>query len=193
MSNRGSNTVLFNGFPEAKLTPIVCRVWKACMWTITESHTTEQQMQWPEKTFPGGWSKHPRLNSPPFSHLFAWLYGLGKEKASGFEDLVKSQKGVCAQYKHNKICGCENVCVCGFQPLFEVLHSTLAITSYQGLDEGEGKEERERWREESWGRGSRFREQTEKREKLRGEKRLRSLLSVFLSYKGGYAYFLNMS
>lgn len=44
------------------------------------------------------------------------------------------------------------VCLCvhvwdRFQPLFEVLHSILAITSYQGLDEGEGKEEREQWKE----------------------------------------------
>lgn len=75
------------------------------------------------------------------------------------------------------MCECLCVCVCVFQPLFEVLHSTLAITSYQGLDEGEGSEKRERWKEvRAEEVGSRCREWTEKREKLRGEKRLRSLL-----------------
>lgn len=42
---------------------------------------------------------------------------------------------------------------------------------YQGLDEGEGKEERERWKETREKGGSRFRERTEKGEKQREEKR----------------------
>lgn len=72
---------------------------------------------------------------------------------------------------------CVFVYVCGYQPLFEVLHSTLAITSYQGLDEGEGKEERERWKDARTEEGgSGFGKRTEMREKPRGEKRLRSLL-----------------
>lgn len=67
---------------------------------------------------------------------------------------------------------------------------------YQGLDEGEGKEERERWKEVRAEKGgSRFRERTEKREKQRGEKRLRSPLQwvFFLPLNGGCAHSLNMS
>lgn len=57
------------------------------------------------------------------------------------------------------------VFVCGFQSLFEVLHSTLAITSYQGLDEREGIEETQRWKEvRAEKEGSRFSGRTEKGE-----------------------------
>ena len=137
-----------------------------------KSHTTEQWLHWPDRTFPGGWSEQPPLNSPPFSHLFAWLYGLGREKASGFEDLVKTQKGVCAQTQHNKMMWMR-VCLCVWisAPVWSPpLHSGNYF--YQGLDEGEGKEERERWKDVKAEKGgSRFRERTEKWEKQREEKR----------------------
>lgn len=63
---------------------------------------------------------------------------------------------------------CVCVCECVFQPLFEVLHSTQAITSYQGLDEGEGIEETQRWKEvRAEKEGSRFSGRKEKGEENR--------------------------
>lgn len=77
---------------------------------------------------------------------------------------MKTHKGVCAQYKHNKTCGCVCVCVCvDFSPCLK--SSTLAITSYQGLDEGEGIYETQRWKEvRAEKEGSRFSGRTEKGE-----------------------------
>ena len=111
--DRGSNTALFDGFPEANLKPIVSRAWKVCMWTVRVPHNwAVHGIAWESlHCMVGG------LNSPVLTAFLSPIYlpdfmDWKREKACGFEDLVKTQKGVCAQYKHNKKCGC--VCLCVF-------------------------------------------------------------------------------
>lgn len=107
--------------------------------------------------------EHPRLNTS--SIYFPDFMGLGR-RAGGFEDLVKIQKWVCAQYKHNKmwVCGFFFLLLCvDSSPFLKSSNSTLAITSYQGLDEGGSREERQKCREVRW------QYQREEREKMRGE------------------------
>lgn len=183
--DRGSNTALFDGFPEANLKPIVSRAWNVSMRTVRVPHNwAVHGIAWESlQCMVGG------LNSPVLTAFLSHIYlpdfvDRKREKACGFEDLVKTQKGVCAQYKHNNKCGC--VCFCAWisAPVWSPpLHSGNYF--HQGLDEGEGKEEREKWRGvRAEKRGSRFRERKDKQEeKCRGEKRLRSALqSVCLCY-----------
>lgn len=148
-ATEGQTQLSLMAWEEGKLKPIVCRAWKICMWTISESHTTELQLLWPERTFPGGWSNSlvqtVRLSPICLPDFMDWE----EKKPMALKIWWSLRKGYvlniyttpCAD-----LCVRVDVCVCGFEPLFEVLHSTLAITSYQGLYEGEGKEEAGRWK-----------------------------------------------
>ena len=112
-----------------------------CNWTIKVPKSDFLLSHWLMKTsFPGGWGRRVRLNCYSFCCLFPWLYGVRREKGSGFEDLAKTGSGLCSQYKHNwKYVRLSKI---DFRPCLKSTPppSTLPITTYQGLDEGEGKE-----------------------------------------------------